>query len=81
MTLFRIVIFNYGISLNNVYGLIYEVFTAGDGGIHTHMWKFKTGTIEKNLSSTICRSYFYLRAAFILNFVTWIINLLFNSNS
>ena len=32
MTLFHIVMFNYDISLNNVYGLIYEVFTAGDGG-------------------------------------------------
>ena len=35
MTLFHIVIFNYGISLNGVYGLIYEVFTAGDGGHST----------------------------------------------
>ena len=40
MTLFRIVIFNYGISLNNVYEVfiyevIYEVFTAGDGGYST----------------------------------------------
>ena len=72
MTLFHIVMFNHDISLN-VYGLVYEVslpvtadirrvmfcLTNIWSGIHIQMLKFKTGTVDKNLSSTIGRTFTY----------------------